>query len=137
MEKIKMAVAKNDNFLLAMGVGNIKGLSNTGDKNIDYNIKNVLYVTHLGRNILSVKKLEQSGVKYENLELKLIKNKNFIGLGKRENLYKISWLEGVNECWNMLNLFLFMAQKVLAYWLYRFKRYIEEPNSEWTGKCQS
>lgn len=63
-ETIKIVVAKNENFLLAMRVANITAISIVGNKNIDCNIENVLYVPHLRRNLLSVKKLEQSGVSH-------------------------------------------------------------------------
>lgn len=38
-EPFKIAVAKNENFLLAMGVGNINAISIAGNKRIDCNIK--------------------------------------------------------------------------------------------------
>lgn len=55
---------------------------------------------------MSVKKLQQAGVKvtFENSEVKLIKNKNLIGLGKRENLYEISFSLDFNESLNVENI---------------------------------
>lgn len=65
---IHIAVAKNNDFLLAIGVGNIKVISNLGTEKVDCTIKNVLYVPNLRRNLLSVKKLEMSDMKilFEN-----------------------------------------------------------------------
>lgn len=103
-EPIKIAVAKNDNFLLAMGVGNIKVVSTVGKEKIDCTIKNVFYIPNLRRNLLSVKRLEMSNIKvlFENAQVRLIsKEGRLIGIGKRENLYEISFQQSNSECLNV------------------------------------
>lgn len=42
-------------------------------------------------------------VTFENSEVKLIKNKSLIGLGKCENLYEISFFLNTNESLNVEN----------------------------------
>lgn len=101
---IKISVAKNDDFLLAIGVGNIKVISDLGNEKINCTLKNVLYVPDLRKNLLSVKKLEISDMKilFENSHVKLInKDGQLVGLGKRENLYEIQFLRINVECMNI------------------------------------
>lgn len=88
---IKIAVAKNDNYLLAEGVGNIQVHSYVEDEIINCTIKNVFYVPNLRKNLLSVKKLEMSNIKvvFENGCVKLFREQSLIGLGYRNNLYEI------------------------------------------------
>lgn len=76
-DTIKIAVAKNNDFLLAMGVGNINVITDLKHEKINRTIKNVSYVPNLGTNLLSVKKLEMSGIKelFEHFHVKLL-NKN-------------------------------------------------------------
>lgn len=101
---VKIAVAKNNNYLSAIGVGNILAYGIVNGKHLEYLIKNVFYVPELRRNLLSVKKLEQEGIKvtFENGKVKLInKNNCLVGLGKRENLYEINFNLNKNECFNV------------------------------------
>lgn len=103
---IKIAVAKNDSFLLAMGVGNIEVFSNVRNEKIKCKIANVLYVPQLRKNLLSVKKLEMYDVKviFENGQVKLTDKKNrILGIGTRKNLYEISFEVCNAECLNIEN----------------------------------
>lgn len=59
---IKIAVAKSDIYLNALGVGNIKVFSLVGENKIKCVLKNVLYVSMLRKNLLSVNKLEASNL---------------------------------------------------------------------------
>lgn len=43
-EPIKISLAKNENFSLAMGISNINAINNVGHQKIDCTIKSVLYV---------------------------------------------------------------------------------------------
>ncbi|KAK9739250.1 GAG-pre-integrase domain [Popillia japonica] len=65
---IKIAVAKNNNFMEAIGVGNIKVLIIVNDKRIECTINNVLYVPNLRKNLMSVRRLEVNNIKvvFEN-----------------------------------------------------------------------
>lgn len=88
----KTAVAKNDTYLEAVGVGNIEVFS--GRDRIKCTIQNVFYVPMLRKNLLAVKKLESSGrsVIFQNSEVRLKdKNNRIIGIGSRKNLYEISF----------------------------------------------
>lgn len=100
---IKIAVAKNDNFISAVGVGQIKVKSNVRGKDIDCTIKNVFYVPELRKNLLSVKKLEMSNIKivFEKGQVKLFKNQDLIALGKRDRLYEISFKLMNKQCLNV------------------------------------
>lgn len=102
-QPIKIAIAKNDNFLQATGIGNINVLSNNGYKIVKCNIENVLYVPQLRKNLLSVKRLEMCKVKvvFENAEVKLYDDTGeLIGTGFRNNLYEIVFKVIKNECLN-------------------------------------
>ncbi|KAF2889798.1 hypothetical protein ILUMI_16375, partial [Ignelater luminosus] len=93
-KSIKIAVAKNGGFINAIGVGNIKAVSYFAKKKTECEIKNVLHVPELRRNLLSVKKLEINGmtVKFENGKVKLLnKNGDCFGSGKRDKLYEIEF----------------------------------------------
>lgn len=106
-EPIKIAVAKSNSFLMAMGVGNIKVLSIVGKEEIKCTIKNVFYVPQLRKNLLSVKKLEMMNIKviFENCKVKLMdKNNRLLGIGKRTNLYEISFKLLSSECLNVESL---------------------------------
>ena len=102
-ESIKIAVAKDKNYLEAVGIGDIEALSQIDDKDIKCKIKGVLYVPNLRRNLLSVKKLEISEIKtiFENGQVKLVKNERLIGIGYRSNLYVITFKLIKNECLNV------------------------------------
>lgn len=91
---IKIAVAKNGNYMEAVGVGNIKVLSKLANEKIKCYIRNVLYVPNLRKNLLSVKKLESSNITviFENNKVKLLdKNRKIIAIGKRNNLYELNF----------------------------------------------
>lgn len=101
---IKIAVAKDKDFLMAVGIGNIKVLSKVGNKQIKCTIKNVFYVPKLRKNLLSVKKLEMSKIKviFEYGEVKLQdENNRLLGVGFRKNLYEISFQLLSSKCLNV------------------------------------
>uniref|UniRef100_A0A1Y1L115 Retrovirus-related Pol polyprotein from transposon TNT 1-94 n=1 Tax=Photinus pyralis TaxID=7054 RepID=A0A1Y1L115_PHOPY len=101
---VKIAVAKNENYLLAIGVGNIHVYSFIRGMRRECTIMNVFYVPNLRKNLLSVKKLEVAGVKviFEHGLVKLIQDKHgLIGLGRRNNLYEISFEVINNYCQNV------------------------------------
>ena len=77
----------------ALGVGNIKVISDVYGKNVECTIKNVLYVPTLRRNLLSVKRLEMASVKvvFNNGQVKLYNNEGLLGIGYRKNLYEIAF----------------------------------------------
>ncbi|KAF2890940.1 hypothetical protein ILUMI_15233 [Ignelater luminosus] len=54
-KSIKIAVTKNGGFINAIGVGDIKAVSYSAKKKTECEIKNVLHVSELRRNLLSVK----------------------------------------------------------------------------------
>lgn len=88
---IKIAVAKSD--IEAVDIGNINVVSCINGRTIKCTIKNALYVPNLRRNLLSVKRLEMFDIKivFEKEKAQLIKEKNIIGEGCRNNLYKMSF----------------------------------------------
>ncbi|KAF2897433.1 hypothetical protein ILUMI_08742 [Ignelater luminosus] len=91
---VKDDIAKNGGFINATGVGNIKAVSYFAKKKTKCEIKNVLHVPELRRNLLSVKKLEMNRmtVKFENGEVKLLnKIGDCFGSGKRDKLYEIEF----------------------------------------------
>ncbi|KAF2879964.1 hypothetical protein ILUMI_26209 [Ignelater luminosus] len=93
---------KNGGFINAIGVGNIKAVSYFAKKKTECEIKNVLHVPELRRNLLSVKKLKMNGmtVKLENGEVKLLnKNGDCFGSGKRDKLYEIEFKVGKLGCY--------------------------------------
>jgi len=57
-----IAIAKNKVILKAIGIGNIKVKSFVAGKVTSCTIKNVYYVPELRRNLLSVSKMEGSGL---------------------------------------------------------------------------
>lgn len=88
---IQIAVAKSNNFMEAIGVGNIKAISNVRGKEIVCSIKNVFYVPNLRRNLLSVKRLEMSNIEvlFSKGQVSLYHENVLIGEGHRNNLYEI------------------------------------------------
>lgn len=98
---INIAVAKDGHYLQAVGIGNLNVLSNINNKQIKCNIQNVLYVPHLRKNLLSVKRLEMSNIKvvFENSQVKLYDKQNeLIGIGHRNRLYEIAFKIVKTEC---------------------------------------
>lgn len=92
-EPIKIAVAKNNNYMEATGVGLIKVISDINGKEKMCTIKNVFYVPNLRRNLLSVKRLEMSNIDvvFSKGTVSLYHNNYLIGLGHRNNLYEINF----------------------------------------------
>lgn len=91
---VRIAIAKSNIFLNAIGVGNINVFSPIDNTNkIKCTLQNVLYVPDLRRNLLSVKKLEISGLRivFEEGKVKMYKANKIIGVGNRENLYEIKF----------------------------------------------
>lgn len=97
---IQIAIAKDGQFLEATGVGNIMCSSQVNKDNTPLKIKNALYVPKLRKNLLSVKRLENSGIKivFENAEVKLYKREKLIGKGKCGNLYEIGFNLAKLQC---------------------------------------
>ncbi|KRT78250.1 hypothetical protein AMK59_6683 [Oryctes borbonicus] len=100
---IKIAVAKNNNFMEAIGVGNIKVISKVNRNEVECTIKNVFYVPNLRKNLLSVKKLEMANIKliFEKGQVSLYSNKKLIGIGYRNNLYEIEFEVEKKDCLNI------------------------------------
>lgn len=100
---IKIAIAKDKNYIEAIGIGNINVLSYVNGKTVKCIIKNVLYVPNLRKNLLSVRKLEMYDMKvvFENGKVKLLNGKILIGIGSRNNLYEISFKVLRSECLNI------------------------------------
>lgn len=92
-EPINIVVAKSNNFMQAVGVGNIKIFSLVNGKKIECIIKNVFYVPTLRKNLLSVKRLEMADIKvlFDNGQVKLFLEHELIGIGNRNNLYEIKF----------------------------------------------
>lgn len=91
---IQIAVAKNDKFLLATGVGNIEVISYVNNQATNCVLKNVLFVPNLRKNLLSVKRLEMANIKVVFNEgfVKIIhKEQGLIAIGERKNLYEIGF----------------------------------------------
>lgn len=97
---IKIAVAKSNNYMEAIGVGEIKAISFVDGKEVKCTIKNVLFVPNLRKNLLSVKRLEMSDVTvvFENGQVLLFDNNKLLGIGCRNNLYEISFKVCNQEC---------------------------------------
>lgn len=100
---IKIHIAKNNSFMEATGVGNLKVKSYVFGKSYEILIKNVLFVPNLRRNLLSIKRLELSNIKviFENGKVLLYKENNLLGIGKRDKLYEISFELNRSECLNI------------------------------------
>lgn len=98
-EPIKIAIARNDQYMEALGVGSIKVISNVHGREFDCTIQNVLYVPNLRRNLLSVKRLEMANIKvtFYNGQVKLYKDNDVIGIGIRNALYEIEFKLRVKE----------------------------------------
>lgn len=102
---IKIAVAKDGDYMEAVGIGNILAISKVGNKTIKCTIKNVLYVPKLRRNLLSVKQLESANLKviFFRNEVKLIdKNKGIVAIGKRNNLYELKFEINSQNTFNVI-----------------------------------
>lgn len=99
---IKIAVAKNGNYMEAVGVGNVKVISKINGREIKCTIKNAFYVPNLRKNLLSVKQLEMANIKivFNNGQVCLYHENNLIGVGHRSNLYEIKFTVDKNECSN-------------------------------------
>ena len=103
---LKIAIAEDNNYLLAVGVGNIDAYSIINDKRVQYTLKNVLYVPGLRRNLLSVKKLDIANISviFENGCVKLLSNEyGLIMSGKMNSLYELSFFVPKPECLNIEN----------------------------------
>lgn len=103
---IKVAIAKDSSFLLAVGVGNIEVYSHVKNKRVKCTIQNVFYIPELRKNLLSVKKLEISDIKvlFEKGQVKLIdSNDEILGIGNRDNLYEMSFELVSPGCLNVEN----------------------------------
>lgn len=71
-EPIKISITKNKDYLLAIGVGNIKVTSVVDCKGTKCTIKNILFVPTLRKNLLPVKRLNMAEIKviFENGKVK-------------------------------------------------------------------
>lgn len=100
---VKIAIAKIDSFIEAVGIGNIEALSYVGGNKISCKIKNVFYVPSLRKNLLSVKRLEMSDINvvFADGGVKLLRDGNLIGEGTRNNLYEIKFVVANKECLNV------------------------------------
>lgn len=100
---IKIAIAKNNSYLEAIGIGKIKVIGSANNDKINCTIENVFYVPNLKRNLLSVKRMETAGIKviFESGVVKLFKsNMGLIGIGQRNNLYEITFeVVKIQECY--------------------------------------
>ena len=96
---IRIAVAKTNHYMEAIGVGNIRVTSNVHNRDVKCNIRNVLYVPSLRRNLLSVKMLEMANIKvvFSNGKVSLYDEGTLVGIGHRDNLYEISFKIEINE----------------------------------------
>lgn len=102
---IKIAIAKDKNYLEATGIGNIDVISFIDDKEIECTMKNVLFVPELRHNLLSVKKLEMSQIKvvFENAQVRLYQRNKLINIGSRNNLYEVEFGILKKQCLNSEN----------------------------------
>lgn len=88
---INIAMVKNIDFMKAIGVGNIRVLSQVGKREIECTIKNVFYVPKLRSNLLSVRRLEMSNIKviFDQGQVCLYNANHLVDLGQRNRLYEI------------------------------------------------
>lgn len=98
---IKIAVAKNGEYMVATAMGNIKCKILVNNSFVNCTLKNVLYVQELKQNLLSVKKLEQVGhtLVFECGKVSIYLQDKLIAEGVRETLYKLRlYFDTTSEC---------------------------------------
>lgn len=102
-EPINVAVANNKNYMCALGVGEIKVVSLLEDREIECNIKNVLFIPNSRKKLLSVKKLDAANIEviFDDSKFKLLHKNEIIGIGFIKNLYDISFEVQFNESGNV------------------------------------
>lgn len=92
--KKKISAAKNGVFLEALGIGNIRINSYVNNVKVPCEIKNVYYVPEVKMNLLSVSKLEGSGLNivFANNTMKAFYNNQIVMLGKKVgSLYRVEF----------------------------------------------
>lgn len=102
-EPVNISMAKDQTYLKGIGIGTIQVEHKIYGKMMKFKIQNVLYVSDLSRNLLSVKRLEPSNIKvvFEQGEIKLIRNTELIAQAYRKNLYEMKFSVVNNECLNI------------------------------------
>ena len=100
---IRIAIAKDNQFVEAIGLGNIEAVSVVKNEEIKCEINNVFYIPNLRRNLLSVKRLVSADVKviFENGILKLEHKNKIISVGKMNNLYEVKFKRVKYEAMNV------------------------------------
>lgn len=103
---IPNAAVKNNYFIYAEDIGNIKAVGYVKNKKIVCNNTSVLYIPCLRKNLLSVTNLEITGysILFENAIVKIKgKNNDITGIGYRDNLYEISGSNQLDCLWSQRN----------------------------------
>ncbi|KAF2885036.1 hypothetical protein ILUMI_21152 [Ignelater luminosus] len=88
----KISVAKCDEAITALKAGNIRGYLVVNGKMVKCTIKNVLFVPNLQHNLISITRLERSGLKtvFENSKAVIYKRSKIVGVAKRQHcLYEL------------------------------------------------
>lgn len=89
-DPIKIKIAKQGDFMRAIGVGNIVAYNIVNNKRVEYKFSNVLYVPKLNNNLLSVKKMELLGMKivFQNRQVLIYHDNELVGKAERKNNMK-------------------------------------------------
>ncbi|KAF2899952.1 hypothetical protein ILUMI_06234, partial [Ignelater luminosus] len=91
-QEIKISVAKCGEAITACKAGFVRGYLVVNGKMVKCTIKNVLFVPNLQHNIISITRLETSGLKtvFKNSRAVIYKQSKFVGVAKRQRgLYEL------------------------------------------------
>lgn len=100
-EPINIAVAKSNEYMQAVGIGNIHCFVFVNNNFVKCKLQNVLYVPELKQNLLSVKRLEKLGHKliFESGKVNIYLHGKLIAEGFRDTLYKLKLYFDNSECY--------------------------------------
>lgn len=82
---IEIAIAKNEQCIVAKHSGTVRVLSHVNGKQIECTVKNVLYVPELRCNLFSVMRVDDAGMKliYEKGKVKILRESEIVATGSR------------------------------------------------------
>lgn len=117
-EPIKISVAKDGESMEAVGIGTIKAEMKNGNSTHSCVLNDVFHVPLARKNLLSVKKVEMSGLSivFSDGDVRVLKGDKVIGIGCRKNLYELHFL--INRYHNSLCCDNTMSKDKLWHWRY-------------------